>query len=143
MLACLGARDARVAVLASVSSSRGAELEIAEVLLHPRPVSEISEFRLLATEIARMEAPDSQARALNALARQPVPDRESVVVLAELFPLAKSLEVQRAIAGVLLRSDYGALRGTSLARTLSENRLRSPDGRDVIDILIRQLEAPR
>jgi len=90
-----------------------------------------------------MEAPDSQARALNALARQPVPDRESVVVLAELFPLAKSLEVQRAIAGVLLRSDYGALRGTNLARTLSEHRMRSPDGRDVIDILIRQLEAPR
>ena len=143
MLACLGATDARVMVLASLSNSRGVELEMAEVLLHRRPVSGISEFRLLATEIARMEAPDSQARALNALARQPVPDRESVVVLAELFPLAKSLGVQRAIAGVLLRSDYGALRGTSLARTLSEHRLRSPDGRDVIDILIRQLEDPR
>ena len=93
-----GSRCSRRSAAAAGRSSRSRRS-----VLHRRPVSEMSEFRLLATEIARMEAPDSQARALNALARQPVPDRESVVVLAELFPLAKSLEVQRAIAGVLLR----------------------------------------
>jgi len=139
----LGARDARVAVRASVSSSRGAELEIAEVLLHPRPVSEISEFRLLATEIARMEAPDSHAAMLaclgdtkawravlealtaehgddGAIARvllhhRPMTDTAEFRAVAAGIGRMTSLEDRaRAIAGAMIRSDIAGIDGGSL-----------------------------
>jgi hypothetical protein len=49
--------------------------------------------------------------------------------------------VQRAIAGVLIRSDYLTIAGPELVRALREHRLKSPDGADLIDILIRRIEA--
>ena len=45
-------------------------------------------------------------RALDTLARLSVSDRDSLDELARLFPGAKSLDVQRAIAGILIRADY-------------------------------------
>jgi hypothetical protein len=48
--------------------------------------------------------------------------------------------VQRAIAGILIRSDYRQLGPADLARTLRQYRLRSPGGRDVIDVLIQLLQ---
>ena len=61
--------------------------------------------------------------------------------IARLFPLARSLEVQRAIAGILIRSDTQKLERADLARTLRQHRLKSPDGSDVIDMLIRVLQS--
>ena len=58
-----------------------------------------------------------------------------------LFPLAKTVDVQRAIAGVLIRADYRSLPRTELASSLTQTRLKSPDGADIIDVLIRQLQA--
>ena len=55
---------------------------------------------------------------------------------------AGSVDVQRAIAAVLIRADYQAIAKPEVARVLSQNRLRSPDGADIIDILIRRLQAP-
>jgi len=49
--------------------------------------------------------------------------------------------VQRAIASVLIRSDYRVLGAADLARSLKTYRLKSPDGNDVIDALIRVLQA--
>jgi glyoxylate carboligase len=53
-------------------------------------------------------------------------------------PLAKSVNVQRAIAGILIRADYQSIAKPKLVQTLREHRLKSPDGEDSIDILIRQ-----
>ena len=49
--------------------------------------------------------------------------------------------MQRAIAGILIRSDTKMLARADLARTLRQHRLKSPDGSDVIDMLIRLLQS--
>lgn len=68
-------------------------------------------------------------------------DRESLEALAGLFPQACSIGVQRAIAGILIRSDYRSIATPELVRVLRERRLKSPDGEDVIDILVRRMQA--
>ena len=66
----------------------------------------------------------------------------SIGELARLFPAASSVDVQRAIAAVLIRADYQQLAKPEFVRVLSQNRRKSPDGTDIIDILIRRLRAP-
>ena len=87
-----------------------------------------------------MKGADAQVRALNTLASQRFSDREGLEELARLFPLAKTVDVQRAIAGVLIRADYRSLSRTELATTLTKTRRKSPDGADIIDVLIRRLQ---
>ena len=48
--------------------------------------------------------------------------------------------MQRAIAAILIRGDYRAIAKPELVRALRTQRLRSPDGEDVIDALIRRLQ---
>ncbi len=75
----------------------------------------------------------------NTLAHHRLSDRETLEALTQLFPLAKSIGVQRAIAGILIRADYQQIATPDLLRALREHRLQSPDGRDLIDVLIRRL----
>jgi hypothetical protein len=84
----------------------------------------------------------AQVRALNVLARHRLSDREILVELARLFPVAESVDVQRAIAAVLIRSDLQELPRPEIVRVLSQSRLKSAGGDDIIDILIRRLQAP-
>jgi hypothetical protein len=91
--------------------------------------------------IARMTVAGAQVRALETLARQRLADPQSLQEIAGLFPLARSLDVQRAIAGILLRADTKMLARADLARSLRQHRLKSPDGNDVIDMLIRVLQS--
>ena len=44
------------------------------------------------------------------------------------------------IADILVRADYRQLAGGALIASLRQHRLRSPDGSDVIDLLIRLLQ---
>ena len=88
-----------------------------------------------------MTAAGAQVRALETLAKQRLADPQSLQEIARLFPLARSLEVQRAIAGILIRSDTKMLARADLARSLRQHRLKSPDGNDVIDMLIRLLQS--
>ena len=88
-----------------------------------------------------MNGSDAQVRALDTLAHYRLADRESLEELTRLFPLAKSVNVQRAIAGILIRSDYQTIVKAELVQTLSEHRLKSPDGEDSIDVLLRRLRA--
>ena len=53
-----------------------------------------------------MTGPAAQVRALDTLARHRLSDRQSLDELARLFPAARSVDVQRAIAAVFIRSDY-------------------------------------
>jgi hypothetical protein len=66
-------------------------------------------------------------------------DRATLETLTRLYPVAKSVGVQRAIAGILIRSDYQQIATPELVRALQEYRLKSPDGQDLIDVLIRRL----
>ena len=143
VLACLGSADGRARVLRALTSPRIEDVAIAEVYLHHRPITDVQELRTVATGIARMSNAEAQVRALDALARGQVADRQSLEALTRLFPLTKSVNVQRSIAGILVRSDYAAMAKPELVRALRQHRLKSPDGEDVIDILLRRLEAPR
>jgi hypothetical protein len=140
MLACLGRNDRREAVLQALTSSRDGDVQVARVYLRHRPI-DASAWRGVAGEIAQMQDTSAQVRAIDALADHGVSDPQVIDDLARLFPVTRSLDVQRAIAGALIRSDYQAMATPSLLHTLREHRLKSHDGRDLIDVLIDRLEA--
>ena len=89
---------------------------------------------------AHAGASAAQVRALETLAQQRLSDAESLREIAGMFPLARSVQAQRAIAAILIRADHRVLGQADLARTLKQHRLKSPDGDDVIDALIRVLQ---
>jgi hypothetical protein len=141
ILACLGSVDGRARVLRALTGANGDEVQIAQVYLQHRPISDAGELRAIAARIVRMTDPDAQVRALNALAGQYLSDRESLDELIRLFPHARSLSVQRAIAGIFIRADYRALDRDELVGVLRQHRLHSTDRDDIIDALIRRLQA--
>jgi hypothetical protein len=141
ILACLGSREAHVALLDALTSAPAHDVAIAQVYLRHHPIVDPVELRHVAMRIGKMRDEGAQVRALDTLADHPVSDVESLESLARLFPVARSIGVQRAIAGVLIRSDYRAIAKPELVRALREKRLKSPDGQDLIDILIRRMQA--
>jgi hypothetical protein len=141
VLACLGSPTAHAQVIAALTSVRDRDVQIAQVYLSHHPIVDIAELRAVALRIGRMSDAEAQVRALDTLAHYYLADRESLDQLTRLFPHARSVDVQRAIAGVFIRSDYRALPRQELARMLREHRLKSPDGEDLIDVLIRRLQA--
>ena len=141
-LACLGSAAGRARVLRALTSHDDEEVQIAQVYLSHRPITDVDELRVVASGITRMTGSGAQVRALDTLARHRLSDRQSLDELARYFPTAGSVDVQRAIAAVFIRADYQAIAKPEVARVLSQNRLKSPDGNDIIDILIRRLRAP-
>ena len=141
VLACLGSAEAHARVVRALTSSNADDVAIAQVYLRHRPLADVDELRAVTSAIARMPTSDAQVRALDTLAQQRLADPESLREITRLFPLARSVDVQRAIAGILIRSDYRVLGRSDLARSLRQHRLKSPDGNDVIDALIRVLQA--
>ncbi len=140
VLACLGDANAHARVLRALTGKHDDDVQIAQVYLRHRSV-DAGELRTVASAIALMSGADAQVRALDTLAHLGLSDRDILEDLARLFPLAKSVSVQRAIAGILIRADFHALAKPELVRALRQSRLKSPDGEDVIDILIRRLQA--
>jgi len=110
------------------------------VYLHHHAIADVHELRSVASGVAAMSGSASQIRALDTLARQRLSDRESLDALARLYPQTKSADVQRAIAGVLLRSDYHEIARPELVKVLREHRLKPTEGQDLIDVLIRRLQ---
>jgi hypothetical protein len=141
VLACLGDGVAHARVLLALTSPNDEDVQIAQIYLRHQPIADATELRGVATGIARMNGSDAQVRALETLASYHLSDRESLQELTRLFPQAKSVNVQRAIAGILIRSDYQAIATPELVQTLRRSRLKSPDGADLIDILIRRMQA--
>lgn len=141
MLACLGSAQAHARVVRALTSPNADDVAIAQVYLRHRPLADVGELRTVAAAIAGLPTADAQVRALDTLARQRLADPESLREITRLFPLARSIDVQRAIAGILIRSDHRVLGRSDLARSLKQHRLKSPDGNDVIDALIRVLQS--
>jgi hypothetical protein len=141
VLACLGSAAGHARVLLALTSRNDADVLIAQAYLHQRPIADVNELRQVASGVARMQNADAQVRALDTLARHRLSDRETLELLTRLFPATRSLDVQRAIAGILIRADYQALAAPELVRSLREHRVKSPAGQDLIDILIRRLQA--
>jgi hypothetical protein len=141
VLACLGSPVAHARVLQAVTSASDADVQIAQVYLRHRPIVDVNELRLVATAVAGMNNQEAQVRALDTLAHHALSDHQSLDALTRLFPVAKSLEVQRAIAGILIRADYQSIAKPELVRALRAHRLKSTGGQDLIDVLIRRLQA--
>jgi hypothetical protein len=141
VLACLGDADSRARVLRALTRPRDDDVQVAQLYLRHRPIGDADELRGLTRAVARMTASDAQARALETLAGYRLSDRETLEELMRLFPVARSIGVQRAIAGILIRSDYHAIATPERVRALRQQRLKSPDGQDVIDVLIRRMQA--
>ncbi len=141
VLACLGSAEAHERTVRALTSSNDEDVTIAQVYLRHRPLADVVEVRAVTAGIGRMTAAGAQVRALETLARQRLADPQSLQEIARLFPLARSLEVQRAIAGILIRADTKMLSRVDLARSLRQYRLKSPNGSDVIDMLIRLLQS--
>jgi hypothetical protein len=141
VLACLGSADGRARMLAALAGDDEDDVEIARVYLAHRPITDVDELRAVVRAIARMTRAGAQAHALEALARQRLWDRESLEVLSGLFAATPSVEVQRAVAAVLIRADVELLAAPEVVRTLNRHRLKSSGSDDVIDVLIRRLQA--
>ncbi len=140
-LACMGSAAAHAQTLRALTSPQDDDVAIAQIYLRHRQLADVGELRAVTLGIGRMAAGGAQVRALETLARQRLADPQSLQAIASLFALARSLDVQRAIAGILIRSDTQMLARADLARSLRQHRLKSPDGNDVIDMLIRMLQA--
>jgi hypothetical protein len=140
VLACLGRADARERVLERLASPVDADVRIAQAYLRHRPLAEATELRGVTQAIARMNAPDAQARALDVLARHYLSDRETVDTLRQLFAKTRSVPVQNAIAGVLIRADRGTVASSDLLRTIRENRVKASPGDNMVDALIHRLQ---
>jgi hypothetical protein len=141
VLACLGQREGHERIVRALTSPQEEDVAIAQIYLRHRPLADVGEVRAVAAGIARMTTAGAQVRALETLAKQRLADAQSLQEIARLFPQARSLAVQRAIANILIRSDTQMLARADLARSLRQHRLKSPDGQDVIDVLIRLLQA--
>ncbi|HSN21250.1 MAG TPA: hypothetical protein VLS49_11265 [Usitatibacter sp.] len=138
-LACLGSVDARSRVLRLLASPNEGDVQVAQAYLRHRPITDPAELRAVAAGIAAMKPGPAQVRALDALGRMHVADAKVLDALAALFARTPSLAVQRAIAEAFLRSDPQALARPALAKLFRAHRLRSPDGEDLIDVLVRRL----
>jgi len=139
MLACLGSERDHDRVLQALTSTRDDDVQIAQVYLRHHPIEDVGELRGIASGIVQMQDSGAQVRALDTLAHHRLSDRATLEALTRLYPVARSVGVQRAIAGVLIRSDYEQIASPQLLRELQEHRLKSPDGQDLIDVLIRRL----
>ena len=134
VLACLGSEHDHVRVMQALTSARDDDVQVAQVYLRHHPIGGV------ASGILQMPDSAARVRALDALAHHRLSDRETLEALTRLYPVAKSVSVQRAIAGILIRADYGQIASPELVRALQDHRLKSPDGRDLIDVLIRRLQ---
>jgi hypothetical protein len=140
LLACLGHTEARSRVLERLASPADADVRIAQAYLRHRPVEDANELRAVTQAIARMNAPEAQARALDVLARHYLSDSETVDTLRQLFARTRSVPVQNAIAGVLIRADRKSVASPELLSTLRENRVKASSGGNMVEALIQRLQ---
>ena len=138
-MACLGNADAHAQVLRALAGSDEKEVQVAQAYLRHRPISEKSELRTVARDIARSPGGDpARVRALDTLARLHISDRQIIDDLSRAFAEAKSINVQRAIAEIFIRSGDRSFGTPGFISFLRQYRL-STASNDLVDVLIAQL----
>ena len=141
VLACLGSPEGHTRVLRALTSSNDDEVQVAQVYLRHRPISDANELRALTAGVARMTDAKAQARALDTLAGQRITDRQSLEDLTRLYAQAGSGGVQLAIAGILVRSDYQMIASADLLQVLRQHRRKLSTSDDMVDVLIRRVQS--
>ncbi|HYC36573.1 MAG TPA: hypothetical protein VEC19_09145 [Usitatibacter sp.] len=139
-LACLGSEPHRAGMLRALASGDEAQVRIAEAYFRHRPMTEATTLRGAIDAIAEMKQPLAQARALAVVARHHVDDAPSLEALMALFARSTHLAVQRAIAEIFIRAGSNAFKSGELATVLRRHRLRSREGDDVIEALLKRLD---
>ena len=135
-LACLGDAEAHRRTIRALVSADEADARIAQAYLRHRPIQDAGELRPVARAVAQMPGSIAKVRALDALARLRISDREVLQELTRSYTQARSAGVQNAIAEIFLRSDY---RPPDLAAVLRQHRL-APEGKgQLVDVLIGRL----
>jgi hypothetical protein len=138
-LACLGSRQAHLQVLAALAGGDDRDMQVVQTYLRHRPISDPQELKRVARGIVHMPS-GAQVRALDALGRLNISDREVLEELTRSFAAARSASVQRAIAEVFLRSDPKAIPKAELAAVLRRHRLGAGGGHDLVDVLLSRLQ---
>lgn len=138
-LACLGSTRDHARILRALASPREQDVQVAQAYLRHRPITDRNELRAVAAAIVRMTATGAQVRALDTLGRHRINDREILDGLTRLFARTANLGVQRAIAEIFIRSDAREVATRELVSVLRQHRVNSPEGEDVIDVLINRL----
>lgn len=138
--ACLGGGADRTQVLEALVTGSAQDVQIAQTYLRYQPIDDPEELRGVVAAIAKMPGDEAQVRALQAIGQHRLSDPVSIEVLMRLFPSAPSWDVQSAIAGVLIRSDYETIARPEVVASLQQHRRKSPHGADLIDVLIRRLQ---
>jgi hypothetical protein len=139
VLACMGSDEARASVLKALVGPSDADVQIAQAYLRTRPIEDPVELRRVTRNIVAMSSPESQARALDALARHYLSDAQSVDLLMGLYASTGSWQVQDAIAGVLVRADRKSVTDPDVLQTLRDRRLKSSKGDGMLNALIDRL----
>jgi hypothetical protein len=138
--ACLGDAPAHDRMLRALASTDDRDVQVVQAYLRHHPVTEGGKLREIAREIARASGP-AQVRAIDVIARLNISDGEVLRELSNAFAQSKSLEVQRALAEVFIRSDPKSLPRRDLIGILREHRIRPRGGgHDLIDTLIDRLQ---
>ena len=140
--ACLGSSEGHARTLAGLVSSNEADVQIAQAYLRHRPITDAGELRRVAAGIVLMRPSGAQVRALEALGRHYLSDREILDMLTRLFAGTSSGSVQAAIAGILIRAERRSIASPQLLQTLVETRRKSPGGDNMVDALIHRLQSP-
>jgi hypothetical protein len=140
--ACLGDAAARPAVLQGLASASDADVQAAQAYVRHRGIDP-AELRQVVARVGRMPASPAQVRAIEALSRLNVRDADVLEELTQAYATAGSAQVQQAIAEVFLRADMTEVDKPELASVLQEHRLqRGGGGGDLVEVLLRQLNAP-
>jgi len=142
VLACLGNAEAHARVLGALTSGNDGDVELAQVYLYHRPITEVNELRVVSKAIAEMNGSPAQIRAIDALARLRLSDRRSLEEMIRLYSQTERADVQMAIARLLIRADSTMFATSELVEALHQSRLKSQPGEDPIDVLIRRLQTP-
>ena len=117
-----------------MGSSRDEDVQVVQAYLRHRPLDDPRQLREVASGIARMPSSDAQARAIDTLATMRISDREILGELTRAFARASSVNVQRAIAGVFIRTSEHRAEIADVAR---RHRLDKPGAGGAIDALVR------
>jgi hypothetical protein len=139
-LACLGDEAARAELLRSVAATSEGDAQVLQTYLRYYTVTD-SQLRALVREVAQASGP-AQVRAIDAIGRLNISDRDVLRELSRTFAQSRSLEVQRALAELFIRSDPDALPRPDLLGIVRAHRIKSPHGaHDLIDTLLERLQA--
>lgn len=139
--ACVGAPEGYGEMLALLTHADPRVVEYAQVYFRHNEMRPADVIGLI--ERIRASTPAStQVMTLETIGKLYVSDTAVLHGLLAYFTKTNSLEVQQAIAGVLIRARYDHIDKRVFANTLSQRRIRSSGGRDAIDFAIRRLELP-